>query len=163
MLSSDLPSQSPPVRRAPRFEEFVDDVEPRLRAALVSLYGPEEGRDATAEALAYAWEHWARVMTMANPAGYLFRVGQSRSRRRREPPVHAAPESTDHVFEPGLEDALRKLSEHQRVAVVLVHGLGYSVADVADLLEIQPTTVRNHLERGLRRLRRSLGADDHAD
>jgi RNA polymerase sigma-70 factor, ECF subfamily len=163
VLSRELPSQAPSIRVAPRFEDFVAEVEPRLRAALVSLYGAEDGRDATAEALAYAWEHWARVMPMANPAGYLFRVAQSRSRRRREPLVPAAPAAVDHVFEPGLEGALRALSPHQRVTVVLVHGLGYPVADVAALLEIQPTTVRNHLERGLRRLRRALGADDRAD
>jgi hypothetical protein len=28
--------------------------------ALVAAYGFEEGRDATAEAFAYAWEHWER-------------------------------------------------------------------------------------------------------
>jgi hypothetical protein len=33
------------------------------------VYGQEQGRDATAEALAYAWEHRERVKSMANPAG----------------------------------------------------------------------------------------------
>ncbi len=43
---------------ADTFEAFVRDAEPRLRRALVAAYGPEQGRDAAAEALAYAWEHW---------------------------------------------------------------------------------------------------------
>lgn len=38
------------------FTVFVKEVEPRLRHALVAVYGQEQGRDATAEALAYAWE-----------------------------------------------------------------------------------------------------------
>jgi DNA-directed RNA polymerase specialized sigma24 family protein len=40
------------------FSQFVTEVEPRLRRALVALRGAEAGRDATAEALAWAWEHW---------------------------------------------------------------------------------------------------------
>ncbi|MGH8987012.1 MAG: RNA polymerase sigma factor [Acidimicrobiales bacterium] len=165
MLSSEIPSRHAPIRAATAFDCFVAEVEPRLRAALVALYGTEDGRDATAEALAYAWEHWARVMAMTRPAGYLFRVAQSKARRRREPLVFAVPEPAEHLFEPRLPDALRALPDRQRLAVVLVHGLGCSVAETADLLEIKPTTVRNHLERGLRRLRRALGADqrDHVE
>ena len=71
------------------FTEFVGTVEPRLRIALVARYGPERGREATAEALAFAWEHWERVGQMDNPIGYLFRVGQSKSRSRRRPPLIA--------------------------------------------------------------------------
>ena len=41
---------------APAFEEFFVRVEPRLRAALTSLYGADLGREATAEALAWAFE-----------------------------------------------------------------------------------------------------------
>ncbi len=65
------------------FEAFVRDVEPRLRRALVAAYGFEDGRDAAAEALGYAWEHWERLHDMANLPGYLYRVGQSRRRRFR--------------------------------------------------------------------------------
>jgi len=37
------------------FERFVEEARPRLSRALAALYGFEDGRDATAEALAYAW------------------------------------------------------------------------------------------------------------
>ena len=67
------------------FNGLVRDVEPGLRHALVAVYGQEQGRDATAEALAYAWEHRERVKSMANPAGYLYRVGRSRGRTRHLP------------------------------------------------------------------------------
>jgi RNA polymerase sigma-70 factor (ECF subfamily) len=57
------------------FEQFVRERGPGLRAALVAAYGPQIGLDAASEALAYGWEQWARLRTMENPAGYLFRVG----------------------------------------------------------------------------------------
>jgi len=65
------------------FARFVEDAEPRLLRALVGAFGSEVGREAARDALAYAWEHWSRVEGMDNPVGYLFRVGQSRSRSYR--------------------------------------------------------------------------------
>lgn len=145
--------------RVEKFEEFVSVYEPRLRRALVTRFGTEDGRDATAEALAYAWEHWDSLQTVANPLGYLYRVGQSRSRKRELRVVFLLPETTEHDFEPKLPEALRKLSEHQRLAVVLVHAYGWRVTEVAELLGVRPNTVQNHLARGLRRLRKSIGEE----
>jgi RNA polymerase sigma factor (sigma-70 family) len=145
--------------RAEKFEEFVSVYEPRLRRALVTRFGTEDGRDATAEALAYAWEHWDSLQAVGNPLGYLYRVGQSRSRKRELRVVFLLPETTEHDFEPKLPDALRKLSEHQRLAVVLVHAYSWRVTEVAELLGVKPNTVQNHLARGLRRLRKSIGAE----
>ncbi|HEY1830039.1 MAG TPA: sigma factor-like helix-turn-helix DNA-binding protein [Acidimicrobiales bacterium] len=142
------------------FEAFVARHEPHLRHALVAHYGPEEGRDATAEALAYAWEHWERVKVMANAPGYLYRVAQSRTRKRRQPAVFTQAEHAEPSIEPGLPDALRRLPQSQRVAVVLVHGFGWRATEVAEFTGVKPTTVQNHLERGLRRLRKSLGVPD---
>ncbi len=139
------------------FTEFVRVVEPRLRIALVARYGPERGREATAEALAFAWEQWDRVGEMDNPIGYLFRVGQSKSRSRRRPPLAAhRPESHEPWVEPGLPDALKSLSNRQRMAVVLVHAYGWSQREAADVMQVSPDTVRSHLERGLSKLRSSL-------
>jgi DNA-directed RNA polymerase specialized sigma24 family protein len=146
------------------FEAFVLAVEPALRRALVAAYGYEDGREAAAEALAYAWEHWGRVRQLPNAAGYVFRVAQSsaargRRWRRRSPPLLTPPTGTEHRFEPGLPAALASLSERQRIAVVLVHGFGYTLREVAGLTGIKITTVQNHLERGLRRLRDQLGVE----
>jgi DNA-directed RNA polymerase specialized sigma24 family protein len=58
----------------------------------------------------------------------------------------------EHRFEPGLPGALAALSRRQRLAVVLVHGDGYTLREVAELIGIKPTTVQNHLSRGLSRL-----------
>jgi RNA polymerase sigma factor (sigma-70 family) len=142
------------------FERFVAEAGPRLGRALAAAYGFEDGRDATAEALAYAWENWPRLQHIANLPGYLFRVGQTRSRRRRQPVLFDVGDDTEHRFEPGLPKALAALSPRQRLAVVLVHGYGYTLREVAELTGIRSTTVQNHLSRGLARLRSSLGVED---
>ena len=139
------------------FSEFVAATEPRLRRALTALCGPEEARDAMAEGLTYAWQHWERVRAMKNPAGYVYRVARSRSRARKtRPPWPEVPSSLPEV-EPGLPAALAVLPERQRVAVVLVHGWDWTPAEVAELLGISVSTVRNHVARGLERLRNLLG------
>ncbi len=152
------------------FEAFVREAEPRLSRALAAAYGFEHGRDATAEALAYAWENWDRLKHVTNLHGYLFRVGQTRSRRIRQsaprgvpvhrparPPQFEVADHADRDFEPGLPAALAGLTQRQRIAVVLVHGYGYTLREVADLTGVRSTTVQNHLDRGLARLRASLG------
>jgi hypothetical protein len=48
---------------AESFTEFVRDLEPRLKHALVAAYGTEAGIEATRDALADGWEHWDRVRT----------------------------------------------------------------------------------------------------
>jgi len=144
--------------KAEAFDAFVRETEPRLRRALVARYGADRGREATAEALGWAWVHWRRVESMSNPVGYLYRVGQSRTRRRRsgysEQPVSAPVP----WIEPALDAALRDLSEQQRVAVVLVHGFGWTASEVGELLGVKTTTVQTHVERALVRLRVSLEA-----
>ena len=59
-------------------------------------------------------------------------------------------------MEPQLPGALAALSERQRVAVILVHGLGWKLREVGELLGVTTSTVQNHVERGVARLRRSL-------
>ena len=139
------------------FDALVAELRPRLARAFIAAYGVERGQEALAEAMAYAWEHTDRVGEMENPAGYLFRVGQSRTRPRRTPAVYPAPADVGVPWvEPGLPAALAQLTEHQRVAVVLVHGYGWTQREVAELLGVAATTVQNHVERGLAHLRRSM-------
>ena len=49
------------------FEAFVAKIEPDLRRALFAVLGVERGREATAEALAWAWEHWSRTTRPRQP------------------------------------------------------------------------------------------------
>lgn len=141
------------------FATFVEDVGERLRRSLIPAVGVDAAHDATADALAYAWENWTRVRTMENPGGYLYRVAQTSLRRAQRRPVELPRvESTESPWiEPGLPDALLALSVKQRTAVWLVHGLGWTRAEVGRQLGVSPDTVRTHLERGMAHLRRTLG------
>jgi RNA polymerase sigma factor (sigma-70 family) len=139
-----------------KFREFVAITEPRLHRALASQLGWDQGREATAEALAYAWENWERVQGMANPAGYLFRVGKSRVRRRKTRVLFVRDNDESVWFEPALGRFLAELPERQRTAVVLVHGYGWTSTEVAAMTGIKATTVQSHVERGLSRLRALL-------
>lgn len=142
------------------FDVFVRDAGLRLQNALVARYGVELGADAAGDAMAYAWEHRHELAAMSNPVGYLYRVAQSSVRRQhrweRRPlfPPETAPEIT--ASEPQLPAELAHLRPDVRVAVVLVHGYGWTYSEVAMLLDIPVTTVRNHVHRGTARLRQAL-------
>lgn len=145
--------------RGTRFTRFVEGNEPRLRRALCARFGTDEGREATAEALAWAWEHWERVEELQNPAGYLYRLAERRMFRWwGKPRLPAERSTTPEVrYEPGLEAALSELTHRQRVAVVLIHGFGWTHREVAELMGISVPAVQKHQERGLVHLRSELG------
>jgi DNA-directed RNA polymerase specialized sigma24 family protein len=146
------------------FERFAADAEPRLRIALVATYGPVDGRSAAVDALSWAWEHWDRLQTMDNPVGYLYRVGQSAVRRNASRPLPPRLlEMVDQAFPeitPELLPALARLSPQQRSVVVLIHAFGWTQRDVAAMLGISPSTVREHLDRAVTRLREELEVRD---
>jgi DNA-directed RNA polymerase specialized sigma24 family protein len=141
------------------FTRFATRVAPRLNQALISVAG-DAGRDAASESLLYGWEHWERVRRMDNPAGYLYRVGLNRvrrSQRHRRRVVFPDPPGGELPWvEPELPRALANLSTKQRAAVVLIHGFGWTVREVAELFDISAGTVQKHDERAMRKLRSSL-------
>lgn len=93
---------------------------------------------------------------MENPTGYLYRVGRSKVRERKQRFLRPVPDGGFPHIEPGLPIALEQLSDSQRVAVVLVHGFQWSHGEVAALLGTSTPTVATHVRRGLKKLQRSL-------
>lgn len=144
------------------FERFVEEVGPRLQECLTALFGPLAGTEAAADALSYGWEHWDRVSGMDNPAGYLFAVAKGRVRRERGRRFvlldRVDPQGAPWV-EPGLPDALERLSPKQRTVVMLVHSFGWSLSEVAGVLGVSKGTVQAHEHRGMSRLRKELGVE----
>ena len=152
---------SRPTRRD-AFEAFVRGAEPRLRQALSATLGSDRGREATADALAYAWENWDRVSAMANPVGYLYVTGRDRGRRaNRTRLVTLLPIEQPRIpwIEPGLVDSLQELAERQRTVVVLLYCFEWSMSEVADMLGVTKSTVQKHATRGIETLRRRLGVE----
>ncbi len=153
-------NQSTQVERA--FAEFTSASGDRIRHALVAAFGPEVGTDAAAEAMAIAWEKWDRVSNSSNPAGYVFGIGRNVARKKsRTQRLFPAPEpNREPWIEPGLPAAISSLSEKQRTAVLLTSGYGWTFREVADFMDVGISTVQAHVERGMAKLRDSLGVDD---
>ena len=153
----------PRVAAEESFTAFMREAQPKVLVALAAAFGPDAANDASAEAFAYAWEHWDRVAAMENPAGYVYRVGRSRVRVGRPVAIcPPAPLNPTPLIEPKLIPALRRLSPRQRTAVVLTEGFQYSLSEVAELLGVHPSSVRRHRERALRKLRSGLGVSSDA-
>jgi DNA-directed RNA polymerase specialized sigma24 family protein len=141
------------------FTEFARRIEPRLRYALAGRLDADLVRDATQEALVYAWNHWDKIERLDNPDGYLYtlakRWGWKQAKRASSLPEVGV---TDPLpGEPGLPRALGQLSPMQRQTVYLVEGLGMTQQETADLLGVSRSTVQTHLERALSHLRQELG------
>jgi RNA polymerase sigma-70 factor (ECF subfamily) len=151
--------EAPP---AENYSAFVRDGGARLRRAFIAAYGPEVGAEATSDALAYGWEHWDRISVMDNPAGYLYRVGQSKARRYRRRPTRLPEAETASTpwIEPGLPAALAGLSERQRQAIILCHGYGWTLVEAASVLGVGASTIQRHIDRGMKKLRDGLGVSD---
>ena len=148
-------------------EGVVIAVSEPLRRALVLRYGIEVGSDAHGEAIAFAFENPERILTLTNPAGYLYRVAQSSARRARRwgrtlanVPIAGANHRDDV---PELDRLLADLKPMHRAAVVLTHGYGYTYREVADLIGVTETAVRNYVHRALTALRRELLSEEQHD
>lgn len=157
----------PPTSPSGDFEGFVESSGNKLRHAFAARYGAERGADAYAEALGYAWANWDRVQQLDDPIPYLFTVGRSRTRRRIPRraalflPTAVDPRQPD--YEPALLTALATLTARQRTSVLLVVALGWTHAEVADLLGVQKATVQTHVDRALVALRAALNVKDGDD
>ena len=148
------------------FEVFAAEFGPRLYQALVPVAGIDAAHDAASDALVYAWRHWERIAAMDNPEGYLYVMARRQAQRTVRPARPGLPSPPPDELpdvEPGLADALDRLSEMQRQVVYLVEGFGWGLTDVSRLLDISVSTVRNHLARGLERLRAELRVGTGSD
>jgi RNA polymerase sigma factor (sigma-70 family) len=56
-----------------------------------------------------------------------------------------------------LPAALAGLPERERTIVLLLHGYGWHLTEVADTLGVSKSTVQTHDERGMKKLRTKLG------
>jgi RNA polymerase sigma factor (sigma-70 family) len=148
------------------FADFVVAHERRLRQAFTTMWGPDLGREAAVDALAFGWEHWDRVRAMDNPVGYLFVVARNRVNghrsRRREFPVAELPLPADGrspSFEPALAALIGGLSERERQVVMLLHSYAWSMSEVAELLDVSKSSIQTYAERALDKLREGLGVE----
>jgi RNA polymerase sigma-70 factor (ECF subfamily) len=157
------------------FGELAERHHGRLWAVAVRiLHHPEDAADAVQEALVAAYRGAHTYRGDATVRTWLTRILLNRclDRLRRDrgrvelrldgvQPGHPGPRTgdlaTELVTRLSVREALEVLPSGQRLAVVLVDVQGWSVAEVAELLEIPVGTVKSRCARGRARLAALLG------
>jgi RNA polymerase sigma-70 factor (ECF subfamily) len=134
---------------------------------------PEDALDATQEALLAIARGLPGFDGRARFTTWMYRVATNaaldelRRTRRRPEPTDAAAERAGEGDAYGAVDArlsvdaaLAALPEEFRVAVVLRDLADLDYAEIADVLDLPPGTVRSRIARGRAILRRALGEPD---
>jgi RNA polymerase sigma-70 factor (ECF subfamily) len=151
-------------RRA--FGELVRRHGSAVRALLRRMgAAPAEADDAAQDAFITAFEKIAEFRGEGPVAGwvkkiaarqYLRRVQKGRRLallEREDEPVAARLDGADADGRIDLDEALKTLSEAERLCVTLCYGAGLSHAEAAEALKLPLGTVKSHVKRGLDRLR----------
>lgn len=139
------------------------DTSPRLwRAIFAYTCDREITSDAVAEAFAQVLRRGAAVRDVrAWVWTAAFRIAAHELRSKAvlgEPPERI--ESEPSIERIHLLSALAELSRMQRATLVLRYYAGYSTVDIARILATSAGAVRVHLNRGRKRLRRILEAEE---
>jgi RNA polymerase sigma-70 factor, ECF subfamily len=128
------------------------------RAVLAYTQDREIASDAVAEAFAQCLRRGAEVRDPGRwvwKAAFQIAAGELLDRSRMRGIEHEQVYELPH--EPGrLMGALAELPPRQRAVLLLHHYAGYRAGEIGELLGIGAATVRVHLSRGRRRLRRLL-------
>lgn len=161
-------------------DELARRAAPRgFRIAYDLLRSRDQAEDAVQEALARACEHAERIRDADAASAWFYRVLTNiclrALRRRRLRRFILGDERATADAELGMADiahaaradvelargrelmrlfrALDALPAKQRIALLLRYGHDLPVAEIADMLNVRPATVKTHLVRGLERLR----------
>src|SRR5690606_22607004 len=103
-------------------------------------------------------------------AAWVKRIAARLYIRRKAKEARFTDEADDDAGPPGpdqaglmdLDDALKGLSEIERMCVSLCHGAGMSHAEIATALNTPLGTVKSHVKRGLDKLRARLAPEPDA-
>lgn len=154
------------------FDSFFRAEGDKLVAQAYLLVGDlHAAQDLAQRALDRAWQHWPRVQSYDRPAAWARRVlynmalNEHRRRRRQGALAVADGRVVDGPSEPHvvLLQALRRLPEDQRKAIVLHDGAGIPIAEVATELGVPEGTVKSWLSRGRARLAEALSDEDQQE
>lgn len=142
------------------FDDFYSSSFRRITAQLYAMIGdPDEAQECVQEAFVRAWSHRSKLDRDQHPEAWVrttaYRLAVSRWRRRklaRRPDDRALSPATSAVAADEsrvvLVDALRRLPENQRQALVLHHLCDLPVADVAREVGVPEGTIKARLSRG---------------
>jgi RNA polymerase sigma factor (sigma-70 family) len=144
--------------RLPQLEElFRVEYAGMVRLAYTLLANNAEAEEIVQDSFVEVHRRWDEIR---KPGAYLRSAVVSRCRsalqrrKLRDPYPAEAPSVSAPAGE--LWDVLTRLSDDQRMAIVLRYYGGYSASDIAGMIEMPAATVRSHLRRGLAALKKEL-------
>lgn len=165
----DLESElAEPSRSRPRTEWSFDDlyIEKRpslVRLAFVMLGDRQLAEEVVQEAFIRLHQRWASVEF---PATYVHQIVVNLSknqigrlileRKTAENQAARLPKDADDTNDEYLWDALLALPHRYRVVLVLRYYEDLSVAEIADLIDARPGTVKSLIHRGLEKLKEAV-------
>ena len=144
---------------------------PVSRTVFLMVHDRELAEDITQEALYRMLRHWRTVSEYERPEAWVRRVAiriAVRELQRRAARVSkerlGQPTSYDELPDPDVARAVAELAPMQRAAVVLFYWEDRPVHEIAEVLAVSESTVKQHLYRARQRLASLLGegANDHA-
>jgi RNA polymerase sigma-70 factor, ECF subfamily len=146
------------------FDDFYLASRDRLVACVAALTGDlAEAQDHVQEGFVRAWAHWDRISAYDNPEAWVLRcsynLAVSRWRRARKVILRSDIGVARPLADPAdvsLVEALGRLPERQRRALVLQALVGLSVVDIAREMDAPEGTVKSWLSRGRTRLGHEL-------
>lgn len=146
------------------FDGFYRTHRDRLSRALdLTIRDSDLATEAIDEAMARAAQRWDVVGSYDSPEGWVYRVALNWARsvfRRRRPAPWRSEALWDSLPDPDVSRAVASLPFKLRRVVVARYYLDWSVAQIADHLQIPEGTVKSRIHRALTRLETDLG-DTH--
>jgi RNA polymerase sigma-70 factor, ECF subfamily len=158
----------PPTLTPAEFERLITDIRPELHRYATRMTGSViDGEDVVQEALIKASDSFALLSSNSNLRGWLFRITHNKAidhlRRYRHEPLelldeHPMTEETDLPLEEKelatiALSVFLKIAPRQRSCVILKDVLGYSLAEISELLNATVVEIKATLHRGRTRLR----------
>jgi RNA polymerase sigma-70 factor, ECF subfamily len=160
---------SPTLARArAEFEELIKDVRPDLHRYVAHMIGSVvDAEDVVQEALAKAYYSLTETISESNLRGWLFRIAHNKAIDHLRRYDNKNLEQLNEQFlmaEPDLPleeqelvaialSVFVKLAPRQRASVILKDVLGYSLAEISEILNATVPEIKALLHRGRTRLR----------
>ena len=151
------------------FHRLIGELRPKLHRYCARMTGSViDGEDVLQEALVKAIEAFPGSRQIDNPEGWLFRIVHNAAldflRRRARQDARRSEEDPDMIVDPatvvdGREAAaaslrtFMRLPVSQRSSVIFMDVLGYSLEEIAGIMETSVSAVKADLHRGRSRLR----------
>lgn len=143
---------------------------PVSRTVFLMVHDRALAEDVTQEALYRMLRHWRTVSGYERPEAWVRRVAiriavRELQRRAARPSKErlGQPVAHDELPDPDVARAVAELAPMQRAAVVLFYWEDRPVHEVAELLQVSDSTVKQHLHRARHRLALMLGEEEADD